>query len=158
MIVLWVWKVIQCIMRSFVCSCEISLVFVVCVRMALIILIKALWLWVCVCEMFCLCLCLSFCVILFVFVVRVRGCNPYWGFAIVSLCLWCFCRYLCDSDCNLIQNVFMRARENTPTLVRNLLLYLDLSDRHTYMNISTLRQRTLGSPWKQLNHNKLLDD
>jgi hypothetical protein len=28
-------------------------------------------------------LCLSFCVVLFVFVVRVRGCNPYWGFAIV---------------------------------------------------------------------------
>jgi hypothetical protein len=38
----------------------------------------------------------------------------------------------------LIQNVFMRARENTPTLVRNLLLYLDLSDRHSYMNTSTI--------------------
>ena len=121
-------KVIQYIVRSFVCGCEISLIFVVCVRMDVIILIEALWLWVCVCEMFCLGLCLSFCVVLFVFVVCVRGCNPYWGFAIVSLCLWEV----------LFVMVFMRARENTSTLVRNLLLYLDLSDRHTYMNTSTL--------------------
>ena len=94
-------KVIQCIVRSFVCGCEISLISIVCVRMVVIILIiEALWLWVCVSEKFCLGLCLSFCVVLFVFVVRVCGYNPYWGFAIVSLCLWCFCRYLCDSDYN----------------------------------------------------------
>jgi hypothetical protein len=35
-------KVIQCIVRSFVYGYEISLVFVVCVRMAVIILIEAL--------------------------------------------------------------------------------------------------------------------
>jgi hypothetical protein len=35
-------KVIQCIVRSFVCGCEISLIFVVCVRMDVIILIEAL--------------------------------------------------------------------------------------------------------------------
>jgi hypothetical protein len=93
-------KVIQYIVRSFVCGYEILLISVVCVRMAVIILIEALWLRVCVCEMFCLDLCLSFCVVLFVFVVRIRGCNPYSGFAIMSLCLWYFCRYLCDSDCN----------------------------------------------------------
>ena len=89
-------KVIQYIVRSFVYGCEISLVFVVCMRMVVIILIEALWLWVYVCKMFCLCLCLSFCVVLFVFVVRVRvrGCNPYWG---LCDCEFVFVRgFVCD--------------------------------------------------------------
>jgi hypothetical protein len=68
-----------------------------------------------------------------------------------------FCRYLCNNGCILIQNVFTKARENTPTLVRNLLLYLDLRDHHTYMNTCTLLQRTSGSPSNQSNHNGLLD-
>ena len=97
--------------------------------------------------------------VLFVFVIRVHGCNPYWNFAIVR-------GFICDVFvviCMIliviiIQNVFMSARENTPTLVRNLLLYLDLSDRYTYMNTLTLLQRTSGSPSKQLNHNEFLDD
>ena len=136
-------KLIQCIMRSFVCGCEISLIFVVCVRMAVIILIEALWLWVCVCEMFYLCLCLSlslsFCVVLFVIVVRVRDCKSYWDFVIVRGFVYDVFVIICViMIVILIQNVFMRARENTPTLVRNLLLYLDLSDWHSYMNTSTI--------------------
>ena len=126
--VLWVWKSHSVYCEKFCLWSWDFVDFIVCVRMAVIILIEALWLWICVCEMFCLCLCLSFCMVLFVFVIRVHGCNPYWGFAIVSLCLWEV----------LFVMVFMRARENTSTLVRNLLLYLDLSDRHTYMNTSTL--------------------
>ena len=43
-------------------------------------------------------------------------------------------------------------------LVRNILLYLDLRDWHTYMNTWTLLQRNLGSLSKQSNHNGLLDD
>jgi hypothetical protein len=103
-------------------------------------------------------------VVLFVFVVRVCGCNPYWG---LCDCEFVFVRgFVCDVFVVigviviviLIQNVFMRVRENTPTLVRNLLVYLNLSDRHTYKNTSTLLQRTSGSPSKQLNHKGLLHD
>ena len=147
--VLWVWKSHSVYCEKFCLWSWDFVDFIVCVRMAVIILIEALWLWICVCEMFCLCLCLSFCMVLFVFVIRVHGYNPYWNFAIVR-------GFICDVFVVigviviviLIQNIFMRVRENTPTLVRNLLVYLNLSDRHTCKNTLTFLQRTSGSPSK----------
>ena len=100
-------KVIQCIMRSFVCGCEISLIFVVCERMALIILIEALWLWVCVCERF---------------------------------CLWCFCHYLCDNDCNPYPKCFHESkRERTNTSEKYITLpgFEWSAHLHEHFNTST---------------------
>ena len=114
--------------KCFFCGCKISLVFVVCVRMAVLNLIKSFVI-----------VSLNLWDVLFVFVFVYEFLFFVFVVVILILCdcefvFVMFCHYLCDNGCILIQNVFMKAKKNTPSLVRNLLLYLDLRDYHTYMN------------------------